>query len=233
MIAHQSQFLPSTPTQTPTSSWDLWLDTAASYLHAGLPPEEFFFLSPEDQAARASDELALDYSRTPERQPLHASYDIPPAFRELGRLVAAHRSPHRWATLYRVLWRLTHGESRLLERHLDPDMHELHEMVRAVESDIRRLLTRTKFTAYTQHQGQTIRLAWAEPEHYTLAFASPKLVRRLNAEAEQDWSLLTRDACAHWIGHRLFYTPGLEREFTPTNAELPLLWEYEVGPQLA
>jgi len=210
------------------SSWQNWLEVAQAHLHAGLPPEQFYYLSTEDQAARADDELALDYTSTPARQPLAARYDIPEAFLELGEKAAAHRSPHRWSVLYHVLWRLTHGESRLLERKLDQDVYELHEMVRAVEADIRRLLTRVHWT----DDGGSL-LAWAEPEHHILRLAAPKLVRRLG---DRDWSLMSRDGCVHWIGHRLLHTPGVDREFPPTEAELPMLWQEacarELGKQL-
>ncbi|MEM1058904.1 MAG: DUF4130 domain-containing protein [Verrucomicrobiota bacterium] len=216
------------PSSPPGDSWQNWLEVAQAHLHAGLPPEQFFYLAPEDQAARSHDELALDYTTTPARQPLNAHYEIPLAFRELGVKAAAHRNPHRWSALYHVLWRLTHGESRLLERKLDHDVHELHEMVRAVEADLRRLLTRTLWHDDGSEHG--LLLAWAEPEHYTLPLAAPKLVRRLG---DREWSLLSRDGCAHWIDHRLMHTAGIEREFPPSEAELPLLWQEHCATEVS
>ena len=49
-------------------------------------------------------------------------FRVPKRFLALAKLVALHRQPTRWPLLYRLLWRLTHGESHLLEISIDPDV---------------------------------------------------------------------------------------------------------------
>ena len=41
---------------------------------------------------------------------------------------ACHRDAKRWSLLYRVLWRLTHGEPTFFEIAVDPDVNELMRM---------------------------------------------------------------------------------------------------------
>ena len=43
-----------------------------------------------------------------------APLKIPRSFMDLAALVACHRAPERWALLYKVAWRLTHGGERQL-----------------------------------------------------------------------------------------------------------------------
>ena len=45
---------------------------------------------------------------------------VPAEFLALAELAGYHRDPGRWGLLYRVLYRLTHGEAELLQRDLEP-----------------------------------------------------------------------------------------------------------------
>ena len=50
---------------------------------------------------------------------------VPTSFLQLARHVACHRDPARWQLLYQTLWRIVHGERRLLEISTDDDVHRL------------------------------------------------------------------------------------------------------------
>jgi DNA polymerase len=50
---------------------------------------------------------------------------VPRRFVELAQAAAAHASRLRWATMYRVLWRLVHENRRLLDVADDPDVRAL------------------------------------------------------------------------------------------------------------
>src|SRR6187402_2365393 len=59
-----------------------------------------------------------------------APMDGPPVFlprlaTDLVGLVVCHRDPQRYGLLYRMVWRLLHGERGLMDAHADPLMHKL------------------------------------------------------------------------------------------------------------
>ncbi len=57
-------------------------------------------------------------------------FRVPKAFLQLAHIVALHRDERRWALLYRLLWRLIHGERKLLEVVVDPDVALASEFIR-------------------------------------------------------------------------------------------------------
>ena len=72
---------------------------------------------------------------------------VPGAFLRLASGVACHRDPSRWDVLYRVLWRLTHGEPTLLDSTTDPDVRQSIAMDQAVRRAVRRMLATVRFRA--------------------------------------------------------------------------------------
>ena len=101
--------------QAPTyrvKDFDEWRSIARRLLDAELGPEEVAFLEAEERQQL----LSLDEDEADEnlRQALGLRrHVVPKAFMALARIVACHRDPTRWTLLYRLLWRLTHGEPRL------------------------------------------------------------------------------------------------------------------------
>ena len=55
--------------------------------------------------------------------PLREAPAVPREFLALAARVLAHRDPQRHGLLYRLLWRMAHGEPRLLSHGLDADVH--------------------------------------------------------------------------------------------------------------
>jgi DNA polymerase len=49
-----------------------------------------------------------------------------------------------------VLWRLTHGEPKLLEIIVDPDVHELSRMDKAVRHDVHKMRAFVRFRRVTE-----------------------------------------------------------------------------------
>ncbi|WP_371745633.1 DUF4130 domain-containing protein [Myxococcus sp. CA033] len=136
---------------------------------------------------------------------------VPRDFLGLAEKVVCHREPERWALLYRVLWRLTHGERWLLERELDRDVQRLRRMERAVRRDVRNLVIRVRFRRGAS-DGAERYVAWYRPEHLVVRLAAPFLVGRFPTLR---WSLFTPDASAHWDLARLSYGAGLAWEAPP------------------
>src|SRR5690349_20061908 len=48
---------------------------------------------------------------------------VPPRFIELARTVCSFRDDSKWPLLYRVLWRIVHGERELLSIAVDDDVN--------------------------------------------------------------------------------------------------------------
>ena len=97
-----------------SETFDSWQQAARDLLRRSVPPDEVRWV--EGPAAKAIDS---------EQGGAGPSVVVPRRFVELARAAAEHRSPGRWATMYRVLWRLVHENRRLLERPDDPDVRAL------------------------------------------------------------------------------------------------------------
>ena len=85
---------------------------ARELLAAGLPPSEVLW-----SVQGAGDPLALPGLLDPaaaERRPATGAA-VPRAFLRLAEAAVCHRAPEALGLLYRVVYRLTHGEPRLLE----------------------------------------------------------------------------------------------------------------------
>ena len=69
---------------------------------------------------------------------------VPREFVELARKVVLHRSPDRFAALYRVLLRMKH-EPRLMQIDVDPDVMRLRAFERQVRHDEHRMHAYVRF----------------------------------------------------------------------------------------
>ena len=105
--------------------------------------------------------------------------------------VACHRDPKRWALLYRLLWRLTHGEPRLLEIVVDPDVNDLMRMDKGVRHDVHKMRAFVRFRAI-EHDGATWHVAWFEPEHHIVELNAPFFRDRFRQEPPLDPHRLAR-----------------------------------------
>jgi len=145
---------------------------------------------------------------------------VPRAFMHLADAAACHSDPERWALLYRVLWRLAHGEPRLMEVAMDPDVHRMLAMEKAVRRDMHKTKAFVRFRAVDLGVG-THYVAWFEPDHRTLERTAPFFAERF---ASMSWSILTPRRCAHWDGADLWYSAGAARSSAPSPDALEELW---------
>ena len=143
-------------------------------------------------------------------------------FLRLAAAVACHRSPNRWATLYRVLWRLVGAEAHVLEIVTDPDVHALGAMERAVRRAAHKMKAFVRFRMTTNPDGDDpVYVAWFEPVHLVVERTAPFFAERFPS---MHWSILTPDCCAHWDRTSLRFTPGVPRAMAPTGDDLEALW---------
>lgn len=145
---------------------------------------------------------------------------VPPAFLELAKNVACHRSPSRWDDLYRLLWRLTHGEPRLLDVATDDDVHLLQRQAKQVTRDAHKAKAFVRFRRVETPDGDRY-VAWHRPDHRILPLVAPFFSRRFK---EMHWTVLTPDASVTWDGAELHHGPGTPSTEAPGGDALEELW---------
>ncbi len=204
-------------------SWSGWRNAARDALAASLAPSECIWLAGVSAQASLLAECATDVSgrRAPALPNTLASHAVPKAFLTLGADVACHSAPTRWDLLYRVLWRLTHGERHLLDVFVDDDVHPLHVMAKAVRREGHKLRAFVRFRLVAAGTDAERYVAWFEPAHDVLAREAPFFARRFPA---MRWSILTPHRCVHWDGVTLTHTAGASRADAPTGDDLEDLW---------
>jgi DNA polymerase len=187
---------------------------ARGLLVRGVPPDQVLFA-----AERTEQGSLLVAEPLPDTAPLPA-LAVPPAFLELAEHVACHRSPERWGLLYRVLWRLTHGERKLLEVESDEDVYRLRSLEKAIRRDTHKMKAFVRFRR-VEREGQEHFIAWHQPDHLIVPRVAPFFARRFPA---MRWSILTPDASVHWDLERLTFGEGVPRSRAPEGDALEELW---------
>src|ERR1044072_6806378 len=124
-------------------SFAAWQEVARRALSTELAPEHIVWEELDgDQLGLA----ILDEQQTQGRAP-STTFRVPKSFVESAKRVACHREPKRWALLYRLLWRLTHGEPRLLDVVVDQDVNDFMRMDNAVRHDVHKMRAFVRFRA--------------------------------------------------------------------------------------
>lgn len=196
-----------------------WQQAARRALHAGVEPGTVHWQELDD----TQPVLGMFGGQVDEPAPamLMTEYRVPRAFVDMARLVACHRDAQRWSLLYRTLFRMTHGEGHLLNIAVDPDIHLLTQMEKAVRRDVHKMRAFVRFRTVTAGSGETWYVAWFEPEHHIVEANAPFFTDRF---ASMRWSILTPDRCAHWDGSTVQFTPGLTRADAPDTDAIEPLW---------
>jgi DNA polymerase len=183
-----------------------WREKARALLSANVPPSEVLWSSDGQQGGLFDASI------------MHGSAQIrvPREFLALAEVCACHRDEARWALLYRVLYRLTHGDAHLLKLETDDDTLALSAMHKQVTHDIHRMRA---FVRFRETKGRFI--AWHKPDHLIVEQAAPFFVKRFGS---MQWSILTPDRSAHWDLHQLEFGPGVPRSAAPNADNLEDLW---------
>jgi len=202
------------------ATFDGWRAAARQLLESGAEPDSVLWDSAGGEQA-ALDGFAADAPASPIDGAPSTRFRVPRRFFELAEAAACHASGERWALLYRVLWRLNHGEPHLLEVAVDPDVHRLLRMEKAVRREVHKMHAFVRFKEVEGEDGTAHYVAWFEPEHPIVERATPFFAERF---ASMRWSILTPLGCAHWDGESLAYSPGLPRSAAPGDDALESLW---------
>ena len=129
-----------------------------------------------------------------------------PAYVRLAEAVVCHRDPERFALLYELLWRITHGERELLSIASDPLVHRLARMEKSVRRDMHKMTAFLRFRAGRATTAASTYVAWFEPEHHILRRVADFLRRPLRRDALVDPDAAGRAALGrqgtHVLGRR-------------------------------
>ncbi|HET9147328.1 MAG TPA: DUF4130 domain-containing protein, partial [Acetobacteraceae bacterium] len=112
-----------------------WRAAARSALLAGIEPASLVFTVGEGADLLAGG----DPPRT------EGGFSVPARFMALAEQVILARDGQRFSLLYRLLWRLRHGEPHLLEDAADRDMARALALARSVGRDIHKMRAFLRF----------------------------------------------------------------------------------------
>jgi DNA polymerase len=129
---------------------------------------------------------------------------VPRSFLELAQDVVQHCSDDRFALLYGLLWRLTHGARNLLEVPSDPLVRRLTAMAKAVREETAAIEASLRFHTIAGEAGEWD-IAWHAPEHHVLESVAASFAR---SRGRRCWSILTPVRSAHWSCGKLTMAPG-------------------------
>lgn len=204
--------------------FETWRAAARRLLREGVPPQSIRWRQPrhgqlalefEEEAAATEPSGATPAADGP------AAVQVSKTFLTLAQTVACHHDPAKWEQLYRVLWRMAHGERTLLDRAGDGDVARLLDMEREVRRDSQRMKAFLRFHRLGPPESQTL-VAWHRPEHDILRRVAPFFVHRFPRQA---WAILTPRESVSYDRTELHYGPGVDVAAPPRKEELERLWQ--------
>lgn len=202
--------------------WDAaaWRTQARHALRAGIAPEHIDWLEGDAQGGGVGDAPGLlPALGLQEAPPIRPAPRVPRAFIELADAIACHRAPQRFALLYRLLWRMAHGEPALLSVPTDADMHQAFALAQSVRRDTHKMKAFVRFREVPGSADHFI--AWFEPEHRIVDRVAPFFARRFTG---MRWAILTPYRSAQWDGETLQFGPGARRSNAPADDAHEDLW---------
>lgn len=212
------------------TDWPGFRRSARALLQAGVPPQQVEWFT----ARQAIEDLfahgptapppcsaAGDLMQAPHALPvLHPAPQVPADFVRLCESLVLHRNPARFALMYRLLWRMLR-EPALRHDPLDTDRMQAHHMARAVARDMHKMHAFVRFRPVVDSAGQTVHMAWFEPDHFITEANAPFFIRRFT---QMHWAILTPDASVRWDGATLHTGPGARRNDVPAPDAGDSLW---------
>jgi DNA polymerase len=174
-------------------------------------------VSPRDVTWRVGDGDLLGGRAPPENG---ASFSVPATYVRLAENVICHRDPERFALLYDLLFRITHGERELLSVASDPLVHRLHRMEKSVRRDMHKMTAFLRFRRIEEERGEHY-VAWFEPEHFILRRIADFFIGRF---AAMRWTILTPQGALHWDGKELTFSAGVSHKDAPAADALEDWW---------
>lgn len=144
---------------------------------------------------------------------------VPNDFINLAKAACCFRDHKKWGLLYKVLWRLTHGEKHLLKISTDDDVLQLRNMEKAVRRDNHKMKA---FVRFRKLENEDLYIAWHEPSHLIVKRAAPFFTRRF---AAMNFIILTPDISCYWNKQELVFGDGLPRKYALKKDDVENLWK--------
>ncbi|OYP30327.1 UdgX family uracil-DNA binding protein [Rhodopirellula sp. MGV] len=208
--------------QFQVTCFDDWRQSARDLLKSEIAPTEIHWI--DQRSCTDTPPLGLFESTPPPSPapiPSNETVNVPVAFIQLAQQVSYHCYPGRWELLYRVLWRLTHGEKHLLKIASDSDVIELSKLEKAVRRDSHKMKAFVRFRRVVDELGDHY-IAWHRPDHYVLKPTAEFFRRRFDV---MRWTIMTPTESCHWDGKALHFSEGMPRSAAPNDDELETLWK--------
>ena len=159
----------------PGENFVTWRAAARCLLEEMVPPSEVLW---EKDAGLFSSVVHEDAPILKSAKP---HLKVPAGFFALAESVACHRDSARWALLYQILWRMTHGgERHLLSITSDPDVAKAGNLAKNVHREIHKMhaFVRFKLIATDATSGRERYAAWFEPENFIVEAGAPFFRKR-------------------------------------------------------
>ena len=203
-------------------AWDpeAWRAQARVALAADIPPEDIDWTGGVQGSLIVGSPLdSMPSCPSSPSSPRKRGSTMPRSFLDLAERVLCHRDPVRHGLLYRMAWRIAHGERHLVEIATDPDTHRAMQLDQSVRRDTHKMKAFVRFREVPGVDNTFI--AWFEPEHHIVDRVSGFFARRF---AGMRWSILTPDRSVHWNGDALAFGPGALRADAPDDDAQESLW---------
>jgi len=175
-----------------------WRARARTLLAAGVAPEHAQWDDARQRPVLAAPDPVASSGDA-------GSFRISQQLYEMLETAACHRDERRFYVMYRLLWRVTHGEPRLLDDAADDDVRVVARMARAVRLDSHKMTAFVRFREVRDEgAAESTWIAWYEPSHRIVARTAPFFVKRF---ATMVWTIVTPDGIAHWDRSALALLP--------------------------
>jgi DNA polymerase len=141
---------------------------------------------------------------------------LPRALAAMITPVVCHRDPERYALLYRLIWRMRHGEPALLANPADPLVRRLEAMRKAIRRDLHKMHAFVRFRETIGPDGTARYIAWFEPDHFIVEATAGFFVERFRSMI---WAILTPVGSLFWdTEHLAIGGPGTKDRLPPDDA---------------
>ena len=197
--------------------FESWRTEARRLLNADVPPTDVLWPGQTDSLSLFANEETAE----PARDGTPSSFRVPKAFVDLAEVVSCAADDDRWSLLYRILFRLKHGEPQLLADVVDPDVMRAKHTFKAITRDIHKMHAFVRFKR-VDVEGQELYVAWHAPAHHITELAAPFFVRRFG---DKNWCIFTPDRSARWDGTQLTFGDGIPQNEFPHKDEFDEVWK--------
>uniref|UniRef100_E1TAF8 Type-4 uracil-DNA glycosylase n=1 Tax=Burkholderia sp. (strain CCGE1003) TaxID=640512 RepID=E1TAF8_BURSG len=185
-----------------SNNFDAWRAASLAALAQGLAPEAIEWRVSEGPGSKSPvEQAAFDYGEhvgvahpVAAAPAVHVSKELAALLRD----AALYREPHRWAFLYKVLWRWQQGD-RAAASPADEDGARLYRMAKCVRRAKHDMIAYVRFQKNADASVPEY-IAWYEPEHDVLAWGAEHFAQRMGRST---WLIATPHGAAFWDGAEL------------------------------